>query len=100
MKDKIMYQMEMVLGGEATLLEQAHLLDINYERVEEQIRKKIDEKKIFGTNDVMDVIMVGYCIGRRDQFFATIQNLIGKEEMSELYRQVCLKLGVNPKVIN
>jgi hypothetical protein len=100
MKDNLLYQMEMVLGGEASLLEQAHAQNINIERVEEQIRRILAEKRVFGSDDVMDVVMCGYVIGRRDQFFATVQGLVGQEELQKLYGQVCLKLGINPRVLN
>jgi hypothetical protein len=99
MKDKLLHQIEAVIAGEASLLELAHSLNINYERVEEQIRKGLSEKKIFGYDDIMDIVFVGYCVGRRDGVFASIQNIVGQEELQKLYGQVCLKLGISPRTL-
>lgn len=100
MLEKLHRQLEAVLAGETSLLEQAHTQNINVERVEEQIRKILAEKRIFGSDDVMDVIMAGYIIGRRDQFFASMVDLFGKEELDSAYGQVCQKLGIHPKRLN
>jgi predicted nucleic acid-binding protein len=97
---KIMYQLKAILAGEATLLEQAHSFNINVERVEEQVRRLLAEKKIFGSDDVMDVIMAGYCIGRKDQALASFADLVGKEKLQELFSKVCIELGIQPQRLN
>jgi predicted nucleic acid-binding protein len=100
LESKIRRQLAAILAGEATLLEQAHANSINVERVEEQIRRLITEKKVFGSDDIMDVIMAGYCIGRKDQAIASFVDLIGKEKVQELYHSVCVELGLEPKRLN
>jgi hypothetical protein len=48
----------------------------------------------------MDVIMAGYIIGRRDQFFASMVDLFGKDEVDRIYKQICIELGIKPKQLN
>jgi hypothetical protein len=60
----------------------------------------IEERRVFGSDDVMDVIMAGYCIGRKDQAIATFVDLVGKEKVQELYQSVCIELGLEPKRLN
>jgi hypothetical protein len=97
---KIRRQLAAILAGETGLLEQAHNASIDVERVEAQIRRLIEERRVFGSDDVMDVIMAGYCIGRKDQAIATFVDLVGKEKVQELYQSVCIELGLEPKRLN
>jgi len=100
MLDKLKRQLQAVLAGETGLLEEAHKYNINVDRVEAQIRRLLGERKIFGSDDVMDVIMAGYIIGRRDQFFASMIDLFGKDEVDRIYKQICDELGIVPKRMN
>lgn len=100
MLDKMKRQLKAVLAGETGLLEEAHKHSIDVDRVEFQIRRLLEEKRIFGSDDIMDVIMAGYIIGRRDQFFASMVDLFGKDEVDRVYKQICIELGIQPKRLN
>jgi hypothetical protein len=100
MLDKLKRQLQAVLAGETGLLEEAHKHNIDVDRVEFQIRRLLADKKVFGSDDVMDVIMAGYIIGRRDQFFASMIDLFGKDEVDRIYKQICIELGIVPKRMN
>lgn len=99
MIEKLLYQIEAVLAGEATVLEVAQKYNIDIERIDAEIRTLLQDKKVFTGSMFQDLVMAGYVIGRRDQFFASMSNLFGQEEMKSYYAQVCLKLGIQPKQI-
>jgi hypothetical protein len=100
LESKIRRQLAAVLAGEAGLVAEAHKHDINIDRIEEKIKDCLADKKMFGYDDVLDVINCGYIIGRRDQAIATFVDLVGKEKVQELYQSVCIELGLEPKRLN
>lgn len=100
LESKIIHQLKAILSGETGLIEEAHKHSVNVERVEEQIRILLDQKKIFGSDDIMDIVMAGYVIGRRDQALATFAHLVGKEKLQELYNKICIELGIVARRLN
>ncbi len=99
--EKLKEQMEIVLHGEKNLLESAHLNHVDLERVEQEIRGVLSRGVIFGTGDqIIDVMMAAYWLGRKDQYFASMHHLFGKEELEKVYGQICIKLGLTPKRLN
>lgn len=100
MLDKLRRQLQAVLAGETGLLEEAHKHNIDVDRVEVQIRRMIEEKKMFGHDDILDILSCAYIIGRRDQFFASMIDLFGKDEVDRIYKQICIELGIVPKRMN
>lgn len=98
--EELRSQLKAVLAGEASLLIEAHNFSVNVDRVEAQVRLRIAEQKIFGSDDIMDIVMAGYMIGRKDQFFASMVRLFGKETLETEYTKVCMELGIKPKSLN
>jgi hypothetical protein len=101
MIDKLKEQLESVLLGEESLLRSADLHNVNIEQLEAEINKLLNRRIIFGSGDnIADLVMGAYMIGRKQQFFASMDHLFGNEQLKSAYQQICIKLGINAKTIN
>ena len=101
LQEKINRQLEIVLEGDAANRSSAAEHHVDYDKIEYAIQESIKKRLMFGTGDpMMDLAMSAYCIGRRDQFVASMTDLLGKEEFEKLLNQTCIKLGLQTRKLN
>lgn len=99
--EKVTRQLEIVLEGDAANRASAAEHHVDYERIEHAIQESMKQRIMFGTGDpMMDLVFSAYCIGRRDQFVASMTDLIGKDEFEKLLNQTCIKLGLQTRKLN
>jgi len=97
---RLRYQLEMVLLGETKLLESAHNNNFEVERIEVEVKKLMERGIIFTDETAVNVMLAAYWLGRRMQFFASMGDLFGREELQKAYSEVCTKMGISPKQLN
>jgi hypothetical protein len=101
LQEKVNRQLEIVLEGDAANRASAAEHHVQYDQIEHLIAESIKQKLMFGTGDpMMDLAMAAYCVGRRDQFIASMTDLIGKDEFEKLLNQTCIKLGLQTRKLN
>jgi hypothetical protein len=99
--EKVVRQLEIVLEGDAANRNSAAEHHVDYDRIEHAIQESLKKRLMFGTGDpMMDLAMSSYCVGRRDQFIASMTDLIGQEEFEKLLNQTCIKLGIQTRKLN
>lgn len=99
--EKVTRQLEIVLEGDAANRASAAEHHVDYDKIEHVIQESLQKRLMFGTGDpMMDLAMASYCVGRRDQFIASMTDLIGKEEFEKLLNQICIKLGIQTRKLN
>ena len=101
MIEKLKQQLEIVLEGDAKNRAYAQQCGVNVEQIEDGIHKLLAQKIVFGSGDqIADMIMAAYTVGRIEQFYATLQGLIGPDELKSWVNQTCIKLGLQTRQLN